>query len=334
MNLPFSTRTGPALRVAQASADLDSLAVELGEVPQPQPGPGQVLVEVKAAGVNPSDVKAALGHMPHAVWPRTPGRDFAGIVRQGPEHLVGMEVWGGGGELGITQDGTHARWLVIPQAAVRPKPSNLTFEEAGAIGVPFLTAYEGLREAGGAQPWDTVLVLGANGKVGQAVIQMATLSGAQVIGVEHTAQAHIGHANGPVTMLDGSAVDVAEEVRARTGGRGADIIFNTVGSPYFEVAHRALAKLGRQVFISTFDRAVPFDIFQFFRGRHRFIGVDTLALDSVYGAKCLERLHGLFERGALRPFPIDPGSVYGLADAATAFRRVLRSTPERVILRP
>ena len=66
------------------------------------------MVEVKSAGVNPSDVKATLGMMPHAVWPRTPVRDYAGVVIDGPHEWIGREVWGSGGELGIRRDGTHA----------------------------------------------------------------------------------------------------------------------------------------------------------------------------------------------------------------------------------
>lgn len=334
MNIQTTPKTGPALRVSEKSPDLDNLRIELVEPAVPAPGPGQVLVEIHAAGVNPSDVKASLGHMPHAVWPRTPGRDFAGVVVEGPQALVGTEVWGGGGELGITQNGSHARYMVLPQAAVRAKPAGMSFEEAGAIGVPFITAFEGLREAGGVQPWDNVLVCGANGKVGQAAIQLATLAGARVFAAEYKPVPYLGHANAEIEMLDSSSQDVAAIVREKTGGHGADIVFNTVGSPYFEIGNAALAKQGRQIFISTFDRAVPFDIFNFFRGRHKFIGIDTLALDSVYGARIFDKLKPKFEQGLLKPFPINQRAVYGLQDAATAYASVLRSTPDRVILRP
>ncbi len=177
MNIQIDTKLGKALRVGVPSPDLDNLQIEVADVGVPKPGPGRVLVEIVAAGVNPSDVKASLGHMPHAVWPRTPGRDFGGIVREGPKHMVGMEIWGGGGELGISQDGSHAKWMVLDEKAVRRKPANFTMEEAGSIGVPFITAYEGLREAGGVQPTDVVLVCGGNGKVGQAAIQLLTLAG-------------------------------------------------------------------------------------------------------------------------------------------------------------
>lgn len=334
MNIQTEAKAGKALRVSQPSADLDNLLIDIVDVSIPRPGPGQVLVEIVAAGVNPSDVKASLGHMPHAVWPRIPGRDFGGIVREGPKQMIGLEIWGGGGELGISQDGSHAKWMVLDQKAVREKPSNFTMEEAGSIGVPFITAYEGLREAGGVQPTDVVLVCGGNGKVGQAAIQLATMAGARVFAVEYNDQPLQGHTNAPVTMLNSSKDDVAQIVRDQTGGHGADIVFNTVGSPYFEIANKAMAKQARQIFISTFDRAVPFDIFNFFRGRHKYIGIDTLALSSVDGARIFDRLKPKFEEGLLKPFPINPATCYSLADAAKAYASVLRSTPDRVLLKP
>lgn len=334
MNIQVDAKIARALRVTEKSPDLDNLKIDVVDVAVPRPGPGQVLVEIMAAGVNPSDVKASLGHMPHAVWPRTPGRDFGGIVREGPSSMIGMEIWGGGGELGITQDGSHAKWMVLDQKAVRAKPANFTMQEAGSIGVPFITAYEGLREAGGVQPTDIVLVCGGNGKVGQAAIQLATMAGAKVFAVEYNEQPLLAHTNAPVEMLNSAKDDVAAIVREKTGGHGADIVFNTVGSPYFEIANNAMAKQARQVFISTFDRAVPFDIFNFFRGRHKYIGIDTLALSSVEGARIFDKLKPKFEEGKLKPFPINPATVYGLSDAAKAYASVLRGTPERVLLVP
>lgn len=334
MNIQVDAKIARALRVTEKSPDLDNLKIDVVDVAVPRPGPGQVLVEIVAAGVNPSDVKASLGHMPHAIWPRTPGRDFGGIVREGPSSMIGMEIWGGGGELGITQDGSHAKWMVLDQKAVRAKPANFTMQEAGSIGVPFITAYEGLREAGGVQPTDVVLVCGGNGKVGQAVIQLATMAGARVFAVEYNEQPLLAHTNAPVEMLNSAKDDVAAIVREKTGGHGADIVFNTVGSPYFEIANNAMAKQARQVFISTFDRAVPFDIFNFFRGRHKYIGIDTLALSSVEGARIFDKLKRKFEEGKLKPFPINPATVYGFADAAKAYASVLRGTPERVLLVP
>jgi NADPH2:quinone reductase len=317
------------LRLQQKSDHLDALDLQMERF-EPQCGPDQVLVEVHSAGVNMSDVKAALGAMPHAVWPRTPGRDWAGIVVEGPADLKGREVWGTGGDLGIARDGSHSHYLALPRAAVRPKPQSIGLIEAGAVGVPFVTAYEGFRRAGMPQTGDVVLVLGANGKVGQAAIQIATMLGARVFGVEAQAETYLGHANAPIGMIDAASEDVAALVRRETEGRGANVVFNTVGSVYFETACEAMALAGRQIFISTIDRTVTFDIFKFYRSRHAFFGIDTLALDAVACADILENLTPGFEAGALKPFTID--KTVELAHAKDAYRSVHAGSRERIVL--
>ena len=159
-------------------------------------GAKDVIVEIKAAGVNPSDVKAATGLMPYAVFPRTPGRDFAGVVVDGPSGWLGREVFGSSGDLGIRRDGTHATHLVVEAAALLEKPGNISMDEAAGIGVPFVTAIEGFRRAGMPAAQDTVLVMGLNGKVGQAATQLASWRGARVIGVVRKDEDYEGHASG------------------------------------------------------------------------------------------------------------------------------------------
>src|SRR3984885_7772924 len=95
----------------------------------------EVLIEIKSAAVNPSDVKAATGLMPYAVFPRTPGRDYAGVVIDGPPGWVGREVFGSSGDLGIRRDGTHATHLAVELEAVVDKPIGISWEEAAGIGV-------------------------------------------------------------------------------------------------------------------------------------------------------------------------------------------------------
>jgi NADPH:quinone reductase-like Zn-dependent oxidoreductase len=323
-----------AIRVFQKAANIDALVLQISALERPRAAEGECVIEVHGAGVNPSDVKATLGAMPHAVWPRTPGRDYAGVVVDGPRELIGKEVWGSGGELGIRRDGTHAKYLKVPTESVREKPKSVSMLEAGAVGVPFITAYEGLRRAGLPQTGDVVLVLGGNGKVGQATVQLATRAGARVFAVERTRQEYRGHANGPVDMIDASTQDIADYVREHTGGHGADIVYNTVGSPYFEQANRAMTLGGRQIFISTIERPVPFDILAFYRGQHTYVGIDTLALDSTAGAKILDELTPGFNDGTLKPFPVHEASVYSLADATQAYRSVLTGATERVVLKP
>src|SRR4051795_13503160 len=183
-------------------------------------GPGDVIVQVKAAGVNPSDVKAATGLMPYAVFPRTPGRDFAGVVVDGPPEWSGRDVFGSSGDLGIRRDGTHATHLVVEAAALVEKPGGLSWEEAAGIGVPFVTAMEGLRRAGIPKAGETVLVMGVNGKVGQAAVQIASWRGARVIGVVRKDEPYEGHSNSKVEVINASVTDVAARVRELTDGRG------------------------------------------------------------------------------------------------------------------
>src|SRR5881227_34625 len=282
-------------------------------------GPNDLLIEVKAAAVNPSDVKAATGLMPYAVFPRTPGRDYAGVVIDGPRGWIGREVFGSSGDLGIRRDGTHATHLVVEADAVVEKPKTISWEEAAGIGVPFVTAMEGFRRAGMPGKNETVLVMGVNGKVGQAATQIASWHGARVIGVVRKNEPYEGHANSKVEVIDASSTDVAARVRELTAGKGADIVFNTVGDPYFQAAHKSLALRGRQILIAAINPIVPFNILEFYRGQHTYVGVDTLALSSTATGAVLRELVPGFAGGHLKPFPIRPNAIYPLEDARRAF---------------
>jgi NADPH:quinone reductase-like Zn-dependent oxidoreductase len=295
---------------------------------------GQVLIEIKAAAVNPSDVKAATGLMVYAVFPRTPGRDYAGVVIDGPAGTVGREVFGSSGDLGIRRDGTHASHLAVEADAVVEKPKGLSWEEAAGIGVPFVTAIEGFHRAGMPKKNDTVLVMGVNGKVGQAAVQIASWRGARVIGAVRRNEAYEGHSNSRVEVIDASATEVATRVRELTDGRGADIVFNTVGDPYFQAAHTSLALRGRQILIAAIDRIVQFNILEFYRGQHTYVGIDTLGLSSSATGAVLRELVPGFTSGHLKPFPIKPNAIYPLEEAKAAFLAVAGSSRDRVILRP
>jgi len=294
----------------------------------------EVLIEVKAAAVNPSDVKAATGLMAYALFPRTPGRDYAGVIIDGPPETIGREVFGSSGDLGIRRDGTHATHLTVEADAVVEKPSSLSWEEAAGIGVPFVTAMEGFGRAGLPKKGDTVLVMGVNGKVGQAGVQIASWRGARVIGVVRKREPYEGHSNAKVDVIDASAVDVATRLRELTDGKGADIVFNTVGDPYFEAAHQSLALRGRQILIATIERIVPFNILEFYRGQHTYVGIDSLGLSSSAAGAVLRELAPGFASGHLKPFSIKKAAIYALEDAKAAFVAVAGSSRDRVILRP
>jgi NADPH:quinone reductase len=321
------------VRLLAKAADVASLAPVVEQRTLSRAA-NEVLIDVKAAAVNPSDVKAATGLMPYAVFPRTPGRDYAGIVIDGPAGSIGREVFGSSGDLGIRRDGTHATHLAVEADAVVEKPKNLSWEEAAGIGVPFVTAMEGFRRAGMPKQDEIVLVMGVNGKVGQAAVQIASWHGARVIGVVRKNEPYEGHANGKVDVIVSSTTDVATHVRELTNGKGADIVFNTVGDPYFQAANKSLAVRGRQILIAAINRVVQFDILEFYRGQHAYVGIDTLGLSSIATGAVLRELVPGFASGHLKPFPIQPGAIYPLENAKAAFVAVAGSSRDRVILRP
>lgn len=323
-----------ALRLNAKADSPEQLNPAIVEVVRPDAPAGHAVVEVLAAAINPSDVKAALGLMPYAVWPRTPGRDYAGRVVAGPADWMGKSVWGTGGDLGITRDGSHGRYLVLPIEALVRKPANIPLASAATVGVPFVTAYEGLRRAQLSGRGQTVLVLGSNGKVGQAAVQLATRAGARVIGVERQATSYQGHASAPIEVLDGTRQDLASAVLALTDGKGVDIAYNTVGSPYFAAALDSLKVGGRQILISTPDRNVPFDIMAFYRRDLHMLGVDSLKLNASQCADVLRTLLPGFEDGSLRAFDVADASVKPLDSATEAYLRILGGSMERLVLAP
>ena len=111
-------------------------------------------------------------------------------------------------------------------------------------------------------------------------------------------------------------------------------MFNTVGDPYFEAANKSLALRGRQILIAAIDRIVPFNILEFYRGQHTYVGVDTLALSSSATGAVLRELLPGFAGGHLKPFPINPAAIYLLEEAKRAFVAVAGAARDRVILRP
>jgi NADPH:quinone reductase-like Zn-dependent oxidoreductase len=222
----------------------------------------------------------------------------------------------------------------VEAAALVEKPSAISMDEAAGIGVPFVTAIEGFRRSGMPKPGETVLIMGVNGKVGQAAVQLATWQGAKVIGVVRKDEPYEGHGNAPVEIVNSAATDVAKRVHELTDGNGANIVFNTVGDPYFNDANRSLAKGGCQILIAAVHKVVEFNILEFYRGRHAYIGIDTLAFSSIESADILRGVMPGFAGGFLRPFPIAASSIYSLGDAKAAYAAVVGSSRDRIVLRP
>jgi NADPH:quinone reductase-like Zn-dependent oxidoreductase len=275
------------------------LAVE--EVPMPEPGPGEVLVRVKAAGLNPADLKNISGHFHGTTLPRIPGRDGAGVVVGGTRY-PGEEVWFSAPGFGISRDGVQAEYVALPEAALSRKPASLTMEQAAALGVPFITAWAALIGAANLQSGETVLIIGAAGAVGHAAVQIANWKGARVLGAVRGSRP----VRGVAAIVDTTAENLSERVLALTGGKGADAVFDTVGGPLFEPALRCLRHGGRQIAItSTGDPRVTFNLVDFYHNELRLIGLDSNALSANDVGGIAEKLRPGFESGILVPPDIE-----------------------------
>lgn len=271
------------------------------DVPQPAPGEGEALVKVLAAGINPSDVKNVQGHMAGTTLPRIPGRDFAGIVVSGPSGFEGREVWGTGGDIGYTRDGSHAEYIVVPAAALIGKPATLSMESAGASPLTFVTAWSALVSGAAIRAGDTALILGAAGGVGSAAVQIARLLGATVVAAVRNREQGIAASDAGATgIVDTSSGNVADEVRAQTGGRGADVVFDTTGHLFADSIEAAAHGARVCVISAPADGKVSFNLRSLYRKELRVIGVDTRRLDVTASSELLAAMADGFNDGKLR----------------------------------
>jgi NADPH2:quinone reductase len=293
----------------------DPKLLKVEEVPTPQPGDGEALVEVKAAGINPSDVKNIQGVMHGTTLPRIPGRDFAGVVVRGPVETIGREVWGTGGDIGFTRDGSHVQYILLPLAALTPKPANLSMDAAGSAGLIFVTAWSAMIVAANVSQRDTVLVIGASGGVGSAAVQVAKSRGARIIGAvrsdEDSARAR---ANGADETINTRSQNLTEAVHAITKV-GASVVFDTSGLMFAESVE-ATAQKGRISVISApADGQSTFNLRSVYRKELRVLGVDTRPMDTIACAKLLAEMGSGFESGKLKATPGQPRPLSAAAEA-------------------
>jgi NADPH:quinone reductase len=294
----MSTNLMKALRFAEFGPPS---VLRIEEVVIPEPGEGEALVRVKAGAINPSDIGNVAGRFKNTILPRTPGRDFAGVVVKGKQH-EGEEIWGSAPKLGIVRDGSHAEYVVVPAETLSHKPKSLSMAEAAAIGVPYITAWASLVSTAQIRAGETILIVGAGGAVGQAATQIANWKQARVIGAARTS----APIPGTVSVINTKTEDLRERVLELTAGKGVDAVFDTVGGAMFEPALRSLGFGGRQVAItSAGSPRVSFNLTDFYHNFSRLLGVDSYGLTLKQIAEIEDELRCGFETGVLTPPPID-----------------------------
>jgi NADPH:quinone reductase-like Zn-dependent oxidoreductase len=215
--------------------------LEVRESADPSPRAGQVLIRVRAAGVNFADVSARLGFYPDAPpFPCVVGYEVAGVVEQAPE-VSGIAP--GQRVVALTRFGGYAEAVAVPAAQVFPLPDALSFEQGAAIPVNYLTAVLLLRHFGNVKEGERVLVHAAAGGVGMAAIQLCRLAGAEVIGTASASKHAVLKDAGVAHTIDYRTEDFEAAVRRITGGHGVDIVLDATGA--FRKSYRCLAPLGR-----------------------------------------------------------------------------------------
>jgi NADPH:quinone reductase len=322
-----------ALRFDQFG-DPDVLYV--AEIPDPVAAHGEAVIAVKAGSVNPSDLKNVAGAMEGTTLPRVPGRDFAGVVLEGPAVWIGARVWGTGGDIGFTRDGSHAERLKIPVDALVRKPEQLSFEEASAVGVNFVVGWLGAVETAELGKDDTIAVFGVSGGVGGAVAQIARARGARAIGIDRVKPGDDTPAASIIEefiTFDANPSRIGEEIKRLTGGRGADVVYDAVGGITTAAALACLAHRGRLVVISAVGtRTVEIDLIDFYHNETRLLGCDSRRLDVTASAERLTLLTPYFDSGHFRPLPI--ARRYNLEQGRDAYTAVKDQTPGRAVICP
>jgi NADPH2:quinone reductase len=315
-------------------------AASLGEMPDPVPGPDQVLINIEATAANFVDL-LVIGGKYQFLPPRpfVPGKLPAGTVAAIGADVQGLRV--GDRVLSLAEEGGYAEKVAVPAKQCHRLPDAMSFVEAAAMALVYDTAWFALRDRARLQPGETVLVLGATGGVGLAALQLAKAFGATVLaGISTAAKADLVLQSGADAVIDLSRSNLhdslREQVHAVTEGRGADVILDPLGGDIFDAAIRALAWRGRLVVIGFAAGRIPTIKANYLLLKN--IEVSGLQVSDYRKrkpeqmAECLREVFALYEAGRIKPAPT---ATYPLAQVQDALREISdRKVRGRVVVTP
>ena len=314
---------------------------KLTELPDPQPGPGQVLIEVHAVPVNYVDIVQITGRYQFKPkLPYTPGKGPAGIVRGFGADVTGFAV--GDRVIGMNEHSGYAGMIVVDATNVYKLPDQLSFIDAASMSLGFDTSWMALRERARIKPGDNVLVLGATGAVGNAAVQLARAMGAKtVMGAVTSPEKFAGvRAAGADAMIDLSQPDLRESLRAQvfaaTGNHGADIIIDPIGGDIFDAAIRSIAWRGRVVVLGFAAGGIPSIKVNYLMLKNCEISgmqiSDYRRRTPELMRECFAEIYRFHAEGKIAA---PPSETMALADYAKAMQLIeARSTSKRMVLLP
>jgi NADPH2:quinone reductase len=301
------------------------------EIPDPTPGPGQVVIKVHAIGVNPVETYIRAGKYGPRQFPFIPGTDAAGTIQATGSGVTQFKV-GDRVYTASTLSGAYAQFALADAGKVFPLPQHISFQQGAALGVPAATAYKALFLRGQIKPAETILIHGATGGVGLACVQLAHAHGCTVIATGGSqAGRDLVLKEGAHHVLDHSVPNYLDQVMTITGGKGADAIIEMLANVNLDKDLSVLAKFGRVVVVGNRGR-IEIDPRQTM-ARDADIRGMTLMLATDAEVYAIHRALGAaLEAGILRPI-ID--SEMPLHEAARAHREILEgNTHGKVILIP
>lgn len=319
------------MRAIQVSRFGGPEVLELVDLPDPVPGPGQLLIEVTGCGVNYADThQAENSYLSQQTLPLVPGSEVVGLTADG-RRVCGFVAAGGG----------YAERALVAKAGVFDVPANVSDAAALSLLVQGLTAYHLLRTCARMQPEESVVVHAAAGGVGSLAVQLAKLWGAgRVIGVASTpAKRELAASLGADATVDAGAADLTAAIREANGGAKVDVVLEMVGGPTFDASLKTLGRFGRLVTFGMASRQAPtpVDPGSLMVGSKSVIGfwlVDAMTPDRLLEmvAAPLHELVTMTAAGEITPLA---GHTYPLAEARQAHEDMrARKTTGKVVLEP
>ncbi len=302
--------------------------------PEPQAGPGEVLVDVKAAALNFPDLLMIKGmYQEQPALPFVPGAEFAGVVEGVGK---GVERFKPGDRVVSVSGNALAEKTVVKADLLLPAPANLDFESASGICITYFTTQHALKQRAGLQPGETLLVLGAAGGVGVTAVELGKVMGARVIAAASSPEKlELARTLGADETINYTTEDLRARVKELTAGKGVDVVYDPVGAQLAEPALRSLAWKGRYLVIGFAGGEIP-------RIPLNLLLLKGSAVIGVYWGDFARRepqqqfanameLWQLIEQGKLRPVV---GEVHELADYAAAFESLAgRRARGKVVIR-
>jgi len=232
-------------------------ALTFGDFPEPQAGPGEVVIDVVAAGVNYPDVLIVQGkYQSKPPLPFVPGSEASGRIAAIGEGVEGFAP--GDRVIAFTGSGSFARQVRVPATQVWPVPDGVDLEVAAGISITYGTSYHALKDRAALKPGETLVVLGAGGGVGLTAVELGKHLGARVIAAASSAEKlALAKAQGADDLINYADEDLRERIKALTDGKGVDVIYDPVGGPMNLTAVKSLAWGGRLLVIGFAGGEIP-----------------------------------------------------------------------------